>query len=271
MSSPNNTTEKEGPFYSTSLPAPPASPAPPLPPLPPLLPSLHQRKPSTPSQAPTNSKRAAMACKFGAASKPNPEAPMEITKQNFKPCYLFFYGSLMDKDVLSNAAGIDSDSTPKLRPAFIKGWQVKMWGPYPTLIPTAASTTPSASPPGIPSSPIAIRRKQPEIEDGKPKQQPPAKIGSYYDRKVHGMAWKLETFEQFESLQRYESSKYRPSKCLIQAEKGDGSEADDEGPNEMWDGLTFVWAGDPSSPDLEDGEFDLELYQQTTKKYMFGL
>ncbi|KAI1484698.1 hypothetical protein F5X96DRAFT_663282 [Biscogniauxia mediterranea] len=192
-----------------------------------------------------------MASRPNTVSQPGPgdHPPLEITKENFKPCHMFFYGSLMDKDVLQIAARLPSP--PELRPASISGWQVKMWGSYPTLVP--ASTTPATSPSPGPLSPSTANANADHHHD---------------NNKIRGMAWELKTFEQFSNLRTYETSHYQPRAVVIRAEGG--GEEEGEVPGE-WEGLTFVWAGDPSSPDLEEGSFDLEVYQQTTKKYIFGL
>lgn len=59
---------------------------------------------------------------------PAPNAP-------FTPCYLFFYGSLQDEDVLRAISG--TNSTPKLRDCSIQGYGLKLWSVYPTLVPKA--------------------------------------------------------------------------------------------------------------------------------------
>ncbi|MCJ1476207.1 hypothetical protein MMC13_004873 [Lambiella insularis] len=51
----------------------------------------------------------------------------------FQPFYMFFYGSLMDPEVLQ--AILDLPELPTIRPATISGFRIKMWGIYPTLIP----------------------------------------------------------------------------------------------------------------------------------------
>jgi gamma-glutamylcyclotransferase (GGCT)/AIG2-like uncharacterized protein YtfP len=47
---------------------------------------------------------------------------------------MFFYGSLMDPEVIQSI--LDLPELPTIRPATISGFQVKMWGIYPTLIPS---------------------------------------------------------------------------------------------------------------------------------------
>jgi gamma-glutamylcyclotransferase (GGCT)/AIG2-like uncharacterized protein YtfP len=50
----------------------------------------------------------------------------------FQPFHMFFYGSLMDPEVLQ--AILDLPELPTTRPATISGFSIKMWGIYPTLI-----------------------------------------------------------------------------------------------------------------------------------------
>lgn len=53
----------------------------------------------------------------------------------FEPCFLFFYGSLMDAEVLQAIAGLPE--VPAVQEGFVTGFEMKMWGIYPTLIPYA--------------------------------------------------------------------------------------------------------------------------------------
>lgn len=121
---------------------------------------------------------------------------------------MFFYGSLMDPDVLRFIA--QTPAAPELHKASIRGFKLKMWGPYPALIP------------------------------GEPKDA------------VQGVYWRSEDDGQLDLLQQYETDVYRPAACAIRAGE-DGST--------IRDGLAFVWAGDPASDELHDGEFSLEMYQ----------
>lgn len=125
-----------------------------------------------------------------------------------KPKILFFYGSLMDPDVIRVIA--ETSTEPELHKASIHGFKLKMWGFYPTVVPGDTEDT------------------------------------------VHGVYWQAENNRQLGLLQRYETHRYRPATCSIHVEK-DGSIIED--------GLTFVWASDPGSSELKDGEFLLERYQ----------
>ncbi|ROV93306.1 hypothetical protein VSDG_06897 [Cytospora chrysosperma] len=131
--------------------------------------------------------------------------PSETTSS---PPTFFFYGSLMDPDVLRVIAVTSAE--PELHKASIKGFKLKMWGFYPTLIPGSADDT------------------------------------------VQGMYWQAENTRQRDLLQRYETHRYKPAPCEISIE-GEGRTIEN--------GLTFVWAGDPASNELKDGEFLLERYQ----------
>ncbi|ROV94214.1 hypothetical protein VSDG_05689 [Cytospora chrysosperma] len=65
---------------------------------------------------------------------------------------------------------------------------------------------------------------------------------------------------QIDLIQRYETHRYKPAKCVISVE-GDGRMIED--------GLMFVWAGDPASNELTDVEFLLEKYQLDFKHDIF--
>jgi gamma-glutamylcyclotransferase (GGCT)/AIG2-like uncharacterized protein YtfP len=51
----------------------------------------------------------------------------------FVPCHMFFYGSLMDPEVLQTILGL-SDA-PNIGRGTVRGFAVKMWGIYPALVP----------------------------------------------------------------------------------------------------------------------------------------
>jgi hypothetical protein len=57
---------------------------------------------------------------------------LQPPKDAFKPCYMFFYGELMDPEILE--AVLDLPETPALARGEIRGFKMKMWGIYPTLI-----------------------------------------------------------------------------------------------------------------------------------------
>ncbi|KAI0191132.1 hypothetical protein EV127DRAFT_480502 [Xylaria flabelliformis] len=56
----------------------------------------------------------------------------------FEPFYFFFYGSLQILDVLQSVCEIEDENSIFLRKdASIVGWEYKMWGPFPALVPAA--------------------------------------------------------------------------------------------------------------------------------------
>ncbi|CAI7671489.1 unnamed protein product [Penicillium bialowiezense] len=76
-----------------------------------------------------------------AADQPKPSLlpPSDNSAENSGPQYpipdeyCFFYGTLMDPDILSKALG-SSKPLPTMRPARIIGYEIKLWGTYPALI-----------------------------------------------------------------------------------------------------------------------------------------
>lgn len=143
---------------------------------------------------------------------PVPDADISSNPPN-----LFFYGSLMDPDVVRVIAEI-SAAEPQLLKASIRGFKLKMWGVYPTLVPGFAEDT------------------------------------------VQGVYWQAENMRQIDLIQRYETHRYKPATCVISV----GEDA-----RTIEDGQTFVWAGDPASKELKDGEFLLERYQLYFKPDIF--
>ncbi|KAH4037184.1 hypothetical protein HBI70_072990 [Parastagonospora nodorum] len=57
--------------------------------------------------------------------------------REFRPLHMFFYGSLMDPDVLQ--AILNLPDLPTMQPATITGYRIKMWSIYPTLVPSSSS------------------------------------------------------------------------------------------------------------------------------------
>ncbi|ROW10627.1 hypothetical protein VMCG_01609 [Cytospora schulzeri] len=77
---------------------------------------------------------------------PDLEAAGDTSSKLPPPPNFFFYGSLMDPDVLQVIAEISSNAPaatgePELHRASIKGFRLKMWGVYPTLVPGSAEDT----------------------------------------------------------------------------------------------------------------------------------
>lgn len=78
--------------------------------------------------------RAAMAARFAAADRTNASRhEMPTVELPFKPCHVFFYGSLMDAQVLQTVAKLASP--PVTRSGIVRGVKIKMWGVYPAVVP----------------------------------------------------------------------------------------------------------------------------------------
>lgn len=169
---------------------------------------------SPPLETPTLEEQEAMKNAMMKMPESNPEymqTIMHLYRQpdpESKPKNLFFYGSLMDPDVIRVIA--ETSNEPKLHKASIHGFKLKMWGIYPTLVPGDTGDI------------------------------------------VHGVYWQAENDRQLGLLQRYETNRYKVATCAIHF---------DEDRRVIKDGLTFVWANDPGSSELNDGEFSLEIYQ----------
>jgi gamma-glutamylcyclotransferase (GGCT)/AIG2-like uncharacterized protein YtfP len=116
-----------------SIPPPPPPPLPPsrraklLPP-PPLPPSSGRTLDSISS---AEWKFAAVDNRSLLAESGEAEAPVPA----FQPCALFFYGTLMDPDVLQTILALPSP--PAVTRGSVSGFRVKMWGIYPTLVPSS--------------------------------------------------------------------------------------------------------------------------------------
>ncbi|KAJ2982241.1 hypothetical protein NUW58_g6486 [Xylaria curta] len=66
------------------------------------------------------------------------EIPGHGITVTFEPFYFFFYGSLQIPNVLRRVCQIDDQNTiTMIKDARIRGWKIKMWGPYPALVPAA--------------------------------------------------------------------------------------------------------------------------------------
>jgi hypothetical protein len=87
---------------------------------------------------------------------------------------MFFYGSLMDPDVLQ--ALLNLPDLPQMQPATITGGcRIKMWGIYPTLVPSSSS------------------------EGGS----------------VKGMLWETTADKQIDRLAAHETAAYRSEECEV--------------------------------------------------------
>ncbi|EEH08029.1 conserved hypothetical protein [Histoplasma capsulatum G186AR] len=151
----------------------------------------------------------------------------------WKPTYLFFYGSLMDLDVLQHILGLP-DPPPPLRPAKLRNYKMKMWGPYPTLIPNSSSSA------------VSKGNESEGVDDAIP-----------------GKLYLVEHPAQFTLLERYETNAYTWHRCVAEFTDGTVCTSTAESGFEC---RVFVWAGDPDSSELSDGPaFDLERYQKYFK------
>lgn len=102
-------------------------------PLPPPLPrsfheELRNQLPTTPPISPEEE---------GGSRAADQTAQSDQGEQTFKPFYIFFYGSLMDPEVLQTVLRLPQP--PVLQTGWITGFMMKMWGIYPTLIPLATA------------------------------------------------------------------------------------------------------------------------------------
>jgi len=102
---------------------------------PPLPPQSKLRSPTLPSSLVTSE---ALKMADQTAQEKERNAAIMNTNQSqqqsepFSPCFLFFYGSLMDPEVLQ--AALELSSTPIVRKGSITGFSLMVWGIYPTII-----------------------------------------------------------------------------------------------------------------------------------------
>lgn len=82
---------------------------------------------------PSQSDPADMPTNATASASPTLNPPANVDPKPKKPSF-FFYGSLMDPDVLYFIART-SATDPQLHKASIRGYKMKKWGCYPTLVP----------------------------------------------------------------------------------------------------------------------------------------
>ncbi|KAI0481488.1 hypothetical protein F4859DRAFT_421576 [Xylaria cf. heliscus] len=134
------------------------------------------------SKIPTTSEHTADADAATTSAVASETLPTVTT---FEPFYFFFYGSLQVPNVLQGVCRIkDKNSITLRKNANIVGWKIKMWGPYPALVPAA-----------------------PDDEDGH----------------VEGVAWLCERPEYVARLCTYESKAYRMAYCNVLVAAGDKS------------------------------------------------
>ncbi|KAI9770502.1 MAG: hypothetical protein M1839_003183 [Geoglossum umbratile] len=85
---------------------------------------------SSPSIYHPSERTSPMQQKFEAATKANYKPS---TKIPYKPSLWFFYGTLMDPEILQSVLGLPE--LPVLQKGRIHGFKIRMWGVYPTLVP----------------------------------------------------------------------------------------------------------------------------------------
>lgn len=126
MSTRNNNPNSSIQGISWEIPPPPSpipnntKPKSPIPQPPPLPPNAF------PTIRNSDFLRVMNAANTAVSNKPDHFQPP------FQPCHLFFYGSLMDQEVLQ--AILELPQLPTTRSATITGFSVKMWGIYPALV-----------------------------------------------------------------------------------------------------------------------------------------
>ncbi|KAK3904333.1 hypothetical protein C8A05DRAFT_31871 [Staphylotrichum tortipilum] len=180
----------------------------------------------------------------GNASKATPASPATAkasTRTGFQPRTLFFYGSLMDPEVLARVARLWRQ-TPLLEDAWIEGFELKLWGgKYPVVLPTTGTAT------------AATDAKDGDADassDGTAATAPP---------RVHGKAWLTTSQNQLDWLQYYETDAYEPVECEVHVGK------EGEGEGEMRKGWAFKWSGVRPVGELVEGTWDLEEWRRTRK------
>ncbi|KAI0417419.1 hypothetical protein F5X98DRAFT_387144 [Xylaria grammica] len=172
-----------------------------LPPPPLPLPNLITRPPiptgprtSSATSTPAK-KRAKMAAQYGLADSPREPHPLLFTSATFKPCHMFFYGTLMDPYVLQHVTRYPTK--PVMRPGWITGFKLKIGA----LISVLATGEAKLGQGGEFSSQGDAQTRASESSI-----------------KIHGIFWKVEDYQYFWALQQYETSAYRGYWCRIHVE-----------------------------------------------------
>ncbi|KAK4040313.1 hypothetical protein C8A01DRAFT_46297 [Parachaetomium inaequale] len=110
---------------------------------------------------------------------PIPRDDNDGKQDDFEPCTFFFYGSLMDPQVLMAVAKLDNQ--PDLQDVWVEGFEMKMWGGmYPVLLPTKTTDNNSGA-----------------------------------SHRIKGKAWRATTMDQCLRLHRYETSAYEAADCRL--------------------------------------------------------
>ncbi|KAM4066334.1 gamma-glutamyl cyclotransferase, AIG2-like domain-containing protein [Hirsutella rhossiliensis] len=108
--------------------------------------------------------------------EPAPQQQPAPADDGFEPCIFFFYGTLMDPEVLRSVAALDAP--PELADAWVEGLELRLWhAVYPTL--TRLRQARAATP------------------------------------RVDGKAWRATSMDQCLRLQRYETAAYEGYDCDV--------------------------------------------------------
>ncbi|KAI0974440.1 hypothetical protein F4678DRAFT_458407 [Xylaria arbuscula] len=170
-----NTLQKAHESQSSPPPPPPLPDSLSKPPIP--LGTRARHCPS--SQA---SKRAKMAAQFGLADGPREPHPPIFTSETFKPCHMFFYGTLMDADAVQRITGCPTE--PEMCRGYITGFKAKMWGDsFPALIPQDSFPTPSITEEEEEEEEVLSRKNTHAEEDP--------------NDRIRGMIWKVDEYHHF--------------------------------------------------------------------------
>jgi hypothetical protein len=121
----------------------------------------------------------------------------------------------MDPEVLQTVLNLPQ--LPVVQEGYITGFRIKLWGIYPTLVPSMDDSS-----------------------------------------RIYGRFWNVTQTNDVVRLTQYETDAYKMASVTIRG-KMDGASIVIPG------GRTFCWAGKEDSPELKEGNFDLERYQKHFK------
>jgi gamma-glutamylcyclotransferase (GGCT)/AIG2-like uncharacterized protein YtfP len=125
-----------GPHPENFIPQPSAAMIPPPPPLPPRPPIQAYKPPRSIGLTPPIPPLHLGVLKIVDCLENQESANAIESNRPFQPCLMFFYGSLMDPEVVQ--AVLNLPELPSTKPATIFGFRIKMWGIYPALIPSTS-------------------------------------------------------------------------------------------------------------------------------------
>jgi hypothetical protein len=198
---------------------------------------------------------------------PKPRAPL-FTPETFKPCYVFFFGRLMDPDYLWRVTRSAKKST--MRPGWITGFKPKKWGSSATLVPLDQLASSEAS-----------------GKEGLLTQagEPCVRIG--------GMFWRVQDYWPFGRIEQHMGSALRGHRCRIHILDVERRRVRDSIPEDSYrgnrhqnhaddvyeyilkfrileNGVVFVWAGEPQSSELGAGKYNISKWQEMKQKIRRG-